>query len=112
MKQLALKLPGDYEIGNPPNFKSDQFTDLGSFLSGLLTVAFYISGALLISWFAWGVFEYIFAGGEKEKLGKAQKRITWAIIGFLLIAAAFLVSQYVQQFFPAQPVPVQPITPP
>ena len=45
-------------------------------------------------------------------LEKARKRITWAIVGFIIVVAAFLISQFVQQIFPPQPNGVQNIRPP
>lgn len=98
-------IPGLKDIFNA-SLTGTKFTNLGDFLSGFFNIVLFIAGALMLSWMAWGIFQYIFAGGDKDKLGQAQKRITWAIVGFLLVVASFAVSQYVRQFFPAQPVPV------
>ena len=62
-------------------------------------VLFYIVGFLSFFWFAWGVYEYLIAGGAKEGLAAARKRMTWAIIGFVLFIASFAVSQYAQTLF-------------
>lgn len=72
---------------------------LGEFITNLGNVVFYIAGALLIIWLVWGVFQYIFAGGDKEKLAGARKRLTWAIVGFIIIVLAFSVSQFAQGLF-------------
>lgn len=98
MNKLALKLPGepvDYEITSP----TPQFNTLGDFLSGLFNIVILTIGVLLISWLSWGIFQYIFASGNKENLAKARARITWALIGFILVLASFALSQYLQTIF-------------
>lgn len=106
MKEIALKV-GSYNINElsslNESFKGKNVT-LASFVSQALDLVFMIAGFLMFIWAVWGVFEYIFAGGNKDKLGKARGRITWAIVGFIFIALAFLVSQYIGQLLPVQDV--------
>lgn len=73
------------------------FTSLGSFISGLLNITFLIAAFLTFFWLVWAAFQYIAAGGDKQKLAQARSRVTWAIVGLLLIAIAFLVAQFAQQ---------------
>ena len=47
-----------------------------------------------------GAVQYIFAGGDKNSLTAAKKRISWAIAGFVLLGLLFAISQYVQNIFP------------
>ena len=108
MKQLALNIPGFGNIPNLPGFqvgpgKAISEPSLGGIFSGLLEIAFFLSAFLSFFWFVWGAFQYIFAGGDKEKLAKARARITWAIVGLLLVSAAFLVSQFVGQILQPRP---------
>lgn len=105
-----MQLPGNIggNINNPT-----PYNNLGDLLSGLFSVGFYIASFLMFFWLVWGAFEYLFAGGEKEKLGKAQKRITWAIIGFLFVALAFTFREFLQSLFPQSlPGGITPITTP
>src|SRR5438477_256368 len=74
-----------------------EFTNLSSLMSGFFQIGFYLATFLAFIWFVWGAFQYIFAGGDKEKLGKARARITWAIVGLIIVALAFLVAQYAGQ---------------
>lgn len=108
IKKLALTLPGGQTVTN-----STPYNNLGDFLSGLFNVVFYLSFFLMFIWIAWGIFEYIFAGGEKEKLGKARQRITWAIVGFLITALAFVLKDFAQGILnPSLPGGVTPISAP
>ncbi len=107
---MAFKLPGGQVIGSPsngpiqpgniPGLEPTKFTDLGSFLSNTFPLIMYLAATLMIFWAFWGVFEYIFAGGNKDSLKNARKRITYAIVGFLLVAASFVIWEYVQTVFP------------
>lgn len=102
MKKLALTLPGSYSINSlSPNFTG---SNLGYLVTQALSLTFLIASVLMFFWGIWGVFEYIFGGGDKERLSKARGRITWAIVGFIIVAISFAVSQYVKEFFPPQPV--------
>ncbi len=78
-----------------PGFKFDGATP-GTVISEALTIVYYIATFLAFFWLVWGAFQYMAASGEKEKLHQARNRITWAIVGLLIIFAAFLVAQFVQ----------------
>lgn len=114
MRNLALTINGT-PIPQPPNFGS-QFYDLGSVVSEFLDMGFYIAAFLMVFWVFWGIFQYIFAGGNKDALANARKRITWALIGFAILGVLFGLSQYVQNIFPVSfhggQNTIQTITPP
>lgn len=93
MNKLALTLPGGENIPDPQN----KFHNTGEFISGLYQVTFLIAIFVALYWLAWGIFEYIFAGGDKQKLGSARNRIMWAIIGLIFILLAFLIAQFAAQ---------------
>ena len=97
--KIALTLPGGNIIA-PPNQLGTQYKDLASFITPLLNVAFYIAAFLAFYWLIWGAFQYILAGGKKEDLAKARARITWALIGLIVIFAAFLIAKYASEIFP------------
>ncbi|MBI4037062.1 hypothetical protein HY385_01420 [Candidatus Daviesbacteria bacterium] len=113
IKKLALTLPGSNgtPIPTPVGF-NPQLKDLGSIISSLANAVLWLSFFLMFFWIVWGVFQYLFASGNKENLDKARKRITYAIIGFIVIAIAFSVKEYLQTIMPPQNVPVQQVTEP
>lgn len=111
MERISLTIPGAGAIPNNRNLNSDLASGtIGSLVTEIASIAFLIAGFLMFIWFAWGVFEYIFAGGNKESLGKARKRMTWAIVGFIMFALSFFVSQYAQTIIPTTEK-VTPVTP-
>lgn len=111
MNELALNIP---EFGNIPDFPkitpgagSISNQSLGGIISGLAEIALMLSAFLAFIWFVWGAFQYIFAGGDKEKLSKAKSRITWSVVGLLLVATAFMISQFAAAILqPRNPPPI------
>lgn len=93
MNKLSLKLPGGNTIDNPDKL-NPSFTDLASVLSELLNIAFYLAFFLAFFYLIWGAFSYITAQGKKEELQKATARITWAIIGLIIVFLAFFIAQF------------------
>lgn len=74
-----------------------QFGTLGNLVSKILEVVFLLVAFLMFIQAAVGIFQYITAGGNKEGLAKARNRIMWAVIGFVFVMVAYLISTYVQQ---------------
>jgi len=44
-----------------------------------------VSGIALMIYLLWGAYDWITSGGEKEKIAKAQAKITNAVIGMILV---------------------------
>lgn len=99
MKDLALTLPGGQSLSPPQGFNTS-YTDLGSVISAALNLAIVIAAVLMFFWLIWGVFQYIYAGGDKENLGKAKSRITLAIVGFIIVIIALAISQFARTIIP------------
>lgn len=83
-----------------PGFKWDSLFLAGSFLSTLFNIALFISVFLAFYWLIWGAFQYITAQGKKEDLAKARARMTWAIIGLIVVFLAYTIARYASEIFP------------
>lgn len=81
-------------------------------VSLLITLGLYIGGVLMLSWMGWGVFQYIFAGGNKDRLAQARKRIIFSVVGFIILVLAFTLSNFLRQVFQPQSPSVQTVTAP
>lgn len=65
------------------------YTDLGIFVTNLITLSFTIAVVVVLIMLIWGAFEWIVSGGDKEAVGKARGRIINALIGLAVLAIAF-----------------------
>ena len=100
MKLIAQTIPGLKDIFD--NRPAPQFKNLGDILSGLLNIVFYLAVFLAFYFLVWGAFQYILAGGKKEELAKARQRITWALVGLVIVFLAYFIAQYAGEIFPAK----------
>lgn len=96
--KIALKLPGGNTI-SPPEGINKNITDLGSLVSVFLNIAFYAAMFLAFFFLVWGAFAYILASGKKEDLAKAKARISWAIIGLLVVFLAYFIAKFASEIF-------------
>ncbi len=113
MNKIAAIIPGlkDVFTCNPVNNQNcpspipraagaQNFTNLTSVLSGFLNIAFYAAFFLAFFYLIWAAFSYITAQGKKEELQKATARITWAIIGLIIVFLAYFIARFVGEILP------------
>lgn len=87
----ALPLKETFGFGN--------ITSLGEGTQSLVEPVFEIASVLVIMYFLFGAFKYLKAGGNKEDMEGAKQMITHAIIGFVILIFAYLILQYLVQYF-------------
>ncbi len=64
---------------------------IGSLVSGLIGLA----GLIFIVMIVWGGVQYLVAQGEPERVKKAKDTLVWSILGLVVMAAAYVLTQYV-----------------
>src|SRR3989339_1626489 len=72
---------------------------LGAFFGNLLNVAFGLGGVYFFFNLLRGGFEYINAGGEKDKIHQAYERIKNSLLGVVIILSAFVFVFIVETLF-------------
>src|SRR3989338_5535831 len=93
--RLALTLPGTGNtVTQPSELTAKGFVNLASILSPLLNIVFYLAAFFAFYWLVWGAFQYILAQGKKEELAKAKARITWALVGLIVIFLAYIIAKF------------------
>lgn len=93
-----IKLPDGTIIDGPlPN--KPEFQNLGSVVSYALPLIFSIAGLLLFAYLVWGGLSYLLSMGDSKKAEAARAKITSALIGFLIIFAAYWLTQIVSYLF-------------
>ncbi len=85
--ELALNFGGQ-QLNIPKNIPSGGLSSLQQILSNAITL-FIIAGCfLLVIYIVWAGIQWITSGGDKQKLSAARGRLTWAIIGFIIMLVA------------------------
>ncbi len=64
---------------------------LSSFLSRILTILYSVAAVAFVFMVVYSAVQLILSGGDKEKIGQARSRLTYAIIGLILLALAFVI---------------------
>ena len=99
LAQNKITLPGtNTTIEGPVGLKTE-FTDLSSVVTAALPYLFAIAGIILFAFIVWGGFDYLTAMGDPKKAEAGKNKITSAVVGFILIFAAFWIYQLVSYLF-------------
>ena len=85
--------------GIPVNNKNrcDADTFVGQIIQAALAIIFTIAAVAILIMVLWGLTELILSAGDKEKVGNARKRITYALVGLVILALSFVIIQIIGQ---------------
>jgi hypothetical protein len=75
------------------------FTDLGKLLSNVLALLFFFAGLLAFIFIIIGGIQWITAGGDAKAASAARDRITAAVVGLLVVVAAFAITLILNAVF-------------
>ncbi len=78
-----------------PNFK---ITSLGTLISGAVNALLVISAILAFIYLVLGGIQWITSGGDKAGMEAARNKITHAIVGLIVVAAAYAIMILVSSF--------------
>lgn len=59
----------------------------------------FVGALMVLVYFLWGGIEWITAGGDQSKVGKARDRITQSMIGLVILVASFSIIGLLSQVF-------------
>jgi hypothetical protein len=98
---LALTSPTFAASANITGFEESQvpFTNLGRLLSNALAVIFFFAGLLAFVFIITGGIQWITAGGDIKAAQAARDRITAAVVGLIVVVAAFAITIILGQVF-------------
>lgn len=63
----------------------DPVKGFGALIGWGINIFIIVAGMFMLIYLLWGAFDWISSSGEKEKLTKAQQKITNALLGMVLI---------------------------
>lgn len=81
------------------NVGSVAFQNIGEVINTLVTAAIIVSGLAAFAFLILGGFQYLTSGGDKMQAQAARDRITYAILGLAIVAAAVAVVQVLGAVF-------------
>ncbi|OGV97156.1 hypothetical protein A2W24_00420 [Microgenomates group bacterium RBG_16_45_19] len=87
---------GSVGVPQPPGM---QITDVGLLISRAVSVALMVAAIAVFVFLVWGGVQWITSGGDKGKVEEARGRITNALIGLAIVAAAWAIMNLVSYFF-------------
>lgn len=102
MKYLAQTIQGTFgNIAPPPQLQpligsSGPSGSINLLLDNVIGIFFTAASISFVLMFLWGAVQMILSGGDKEAIGKARAKITWAIIGITLMALSYFIFQLLQ----------------
>jgi len=73
--------------------------DIGNLLTAGIQVALIIAAILTFAFLIWGGIQWIISGGDKTQTQAARDRITMALVGFGIVAAAWALMKIIGYFF-------------
>ncbi len=68
------------------------FTNLGQLMSNALALLFFFAGLLTFVFIVIGGIQWITAGGDAKAAQSARDRITAAVVGLIVVVAAFAIT--------------------
>lgn len=72
--------------------------DFEGVVQNILNIAIRLAGVLLFIMLIVGGFKYLTAGGDPKKAEAAQKTLTYAIAGLVLITLAWFILLFIKEF--------------
>jgi len=82
-----------------PMVRVEGVTALANYLGTFWQVAYTIGGIMVLIFFTWGAISWLTAGGDEDQIQKAQKTISNALIGLVILAASFPIIKIIEVVF-------------
>lgn len=76
-----------------------KFPDIASLMNIFLPILIAGAAVLLLIMLLYGAFTWITAGGNPENVAKAQKIMTFAILGLIIVVLSFLFVKLISLIF-------------
>lgn len=98
MKMFALKI-GEYDITAPDRVPQGGKGMFEEALGVGINILFIIAILLCLLYLIWGGIDWSRSEGDKQKVDSAKKRVTYAIVGLVIVFLAFFIIRLVGGVF-------------
>ena len=85
----------DLTIPQPPGIR---ITDVGMLISAIVGTLLILAALMAFLYLIMGGIQWIISGGDKTHMEEARNKITHAIVGLIIVGAAWAVMMLVQNF--------------
>jgi len=75
------------------------FSNIGVLLGNIIIAAMVIAGLMVFFYLIMGGIQYISSGGDKAQAEAARNRITYALIGLVIVVGSFAITKLIEAFF-------------
>jgi len=79
--------------------KRVSFSNFGELLGNIVIAAMVIAGLMVFFYLIMGGIQYITSGGDKAQAEAARDRITYALIGLVIVVGSFAIIKLIEAFF-------------
>ena|SRR3989344_6970739 len=96
-QSLSKKIP--INILEQPAVADWPYKDVGSFVGNIIISAMVLSGIVTFLMLVFGGVQYITSGGDKAQTESARNKITYAIIGLVIVVGSYAIIVLMEAFF-------------
>ena len=90
---------GDIQLGPTGQFTGLSSITIAGIITALVTLMMILAALIFFFMLVWGGIKYITAGGDKGQTEAARGQITAALIGLVIVFAAWAIVNLVSLFF-------------
>jgi hypothetical protein len=99
MSYLALQLPGGGTIVPPNSVPKGGLSFVQGVFSNALSLMIVAAVVLVIIFIVWSGIQWVTSNGDKGKIAAARARLTWAVIGLIIVLATFFILNFIGYLF-------------
>lgn len=104
LEYLALTIPGangqpGVQIDGPKSIPSGGTDTLTTAISGGLSILIIIAIVLCLISIVRAGIQWASSSGDKSKVASARARLTWSIVGLIIVLLAFMIVNILGSFF-------------
>jgi len=77
---------------------------LGGIIDALLPFLFVLAGLAMLIFLVYGGFTLLTSGGDPKAVSGAKEKITFAVVGFIVVFISFWLVQIIGRMFGLQPI--------
>lgn len=93
------QLPQNIILDPPPEFKNLKNLTIGTAVTRLIQLVLVLAAVVFFFMLVIGGVKWILSGGDKSQTEGARNQITAALVGLIIVFAAWAIVQLVQSFF-------------